>query len=410
MEGVTNIELLERELYLKTLQIRSLLYITQSINNNVSAEELFNIYKHTLGFELQITKMVLFFKIDEKWQCVSEIDAPDGIVQAELTEEIMSFTRIAYLNEKTHPLLDVFDIVVPVFHKQYPIAFTFIGGLGDNDNAYEKMQFVSTITSIIAVAIENKRLFKKQIEQERATREMELAGDVQSMLLPSKYPVNDWYELDGQYKPHQGVGGDYFDFFELEDDNLLFCIADISGKGVAAALLMSNFQANLGALVTKDIKPKDFIQDLNKSVLRITEGEKFITFFIAKYCRRDQKLTYVNAGHNPPILLTKNKIVHLDKGCTILGYFDEIPEIEVGEIYINDETLILTYTDGLTDQTNNEEVIFDIELLEDYVQDNAHLSVKEFNEKLMSYIEKFRGQVPYTDDIALLTCKIYSWT
>lgn len=409
MEEVTNIELLERELYLKTLQIKSLLYITQSINNNAPAEELFNIYKHTLGFELQIKRMALFFRMEETWKCVSEMDTSPDILVDDLSEVITQFNRIAYLNDPVHPLLDEFDIVVPVFHKQDPIAFTFIGGLGDNDDAYDKMQFISTISSIISVAIENKRLFKKQLEQERLSREMELASEVQNMLLPSTYPENKYYALDGRYKPHHGVGGDYFDFFEMPDGTLMFCIADISGKGVAAALLMSNFQANLQALVGKKIDPKEFIQQLNKSVLKITKGEKFITMFIGRYCKREQRLTYINAGHNPPLLMMNNKVQELNKGCTILGYFDEIPAIEVGEVYINDNTFILTYTDGLTDQTNNANEVFTLELLEEYLVNNAHLPVHSFNEKLMLHIEKFRGNVPYTDDIALLTCKINTW-
>ncbi len=409
MGGISNMDLLERELYLKTLQIKSLLYITQSINRNVSSEELFKIYTHTLGFELQIPRMALFFNIDDRWQCVTSKDLENEISTFDLSSELIEFDRIQTLSEDVHPLLQQFDIVIPIFHKEEPIAFSFIGEIEDNDAAYEKMQFISTITSIIAVAIENKRLFKNQLEQEGLAREMELAIQVQNMLIPSDFPINDHYELDGRYKPHHGVGGDYFDFFERDDD-LLFCIADISGKGVAAALLMSNFQANLRALISKKLDPVAFIKDLNQSVLKITKSEKFITFFIGRYCKKDQKLTYVSAGHNPSILLMNGKVQRLSKGCTILGYFDEIPAIEVGEVFINDEALLFTYTDGLTDQTNNSGETFTLELLEQFLIKNAHLPVHDINEKLMTHIELFRESIAYTDDIALLTCKIYSWT
>lgn len=409
MGGITNMDLLERELYLKTLQIKSLLYITQSINRNVSSEELFKIYTHTLGFELQIPRMALFFNIDNKWQCVTSKDLELEIGDTDLSGHLIDFERIQTLTDDVHPLLQQFDIVIPIKHKEIPIAFSFIGDIEDNDSAYEKMQFISTITSIIAVAIENKRLFKKQLEQEGMAREMELAIQVQNMLIPSEFPANEHYELDGRYKPHHGVGGDYFDFFE-RDDNLLFCIADVSGKGVAAAILMSNFQANLRALIGKRVDPKVFIKKLNESVLKITKSEKFLTFFIGRYCKTDQKLTYVSAGHNPSLLLMGGRVQRLSKGCTILGYFDEIPAIEVGEVYINDEALIFTYTDGLTDQTNNGGETFTLELLEQFLTKNAHLPVHEINDKLMAHIELFRENVAYTDDIALLTCKIFPWT
>jgi len=406
MGGISNLDLLERELYLKTLQIKSLLYITQSINRNVSSEELFKIYNHTLGFELQIPRMALFFNIENKWKCVTDKDLKNEIGNTDLTEVLLEFDRIQTLPKEVHPLLQQFDIVIPIFHKDEPIAYSFIGEMEDNDAAYEKMQFISTITSMIAVAIENKRLFKKQLEQERMGREMELAIQVQNMLIPSEFPMNEHYELDGRYKPHRGVGGDYFDFFERQE-NLMFCIADVSGKGVAAALLMANFQANLRALIGKKIDPKVFIAELNNSVLRITKSEKFLTFFIGRYNRADQKLTYISAGHNPSLLLMDGEIHRLSKGCTILGYFDVIPEIEVGEVFINDEALIFTYTDGLTDQTNNSGETFTLELLEQFLTKNAHLPVHDINEKLMQHIELFRENVAYTDDIALLTCKIF---
>jgi len=409
MGGITNMDLLERELYLKTLQIKSLLYITQSINRNVSSDELFKIYTHTLGFELQIPRMALFFKLDGNWSCVSSKELEIEIGELDLSEELIKFDRIQTLDEDVHPILKQFDIVIPIAHKESPIAFSFIGNIEDNDTAYEKMQFISTITSIIAVAIENKRLFKNQLEQEGLAREMELATQVQSMLIPSEFPKNDHYELAGRYKPHQGIGGDYFDFFERKD-KLLFCIADVSGKGISAALLMSNFQANLRAKVGKKIDPKVFIHELNDSVRKITKSERFLTFFIARYCRTEQKLIYVSAGHNPSLLLMNGKVQRLSKGCTILGYFDEIPEIEVGEVYINDEALIFTYTDGLTDQTNNSGKTFTLELLEQFLRKNAHLPVNDINEKLMQHIEQFREKVDYTDDIALLTCKIFPWT
>jgi len=401
-----NIDLLERELYLKQLQIKSLLYITQSINQNVSAEGLFKIYKDTLNWELGIPRMALFFREEDDWMCKSHIEANEELLAADMSEHIQTYTRISLLEDKPE-LLEDYDIVVPVFHKDSPIAVTFIGGLSDHDDIYEKIEFVSTITSIIAVAIENKRLFKRQLGQERLKREMELAASMQNMLIPKSLPKNDYYKFSGVYKPHLGVGGDYFDFIDLGNGEVSFCVADISGKGVAAALLMSNFQAHVQAIVRRNLPMKKLIGILNKRVLEITKGDKFITFFIGKYNIENRKLQYINAGHTRPIMMMNGSKYRLDEGCTILGVFDKLPDIEVGEINVEEDTMLVAYTDGLTDLKNNEGDYFNVNSLEEFIDENRDMEVEDFNKKLLQHIDNFKGDTEYPDDVAVLTCKLY---
>ncbi len=407
MEKTTNIDLLERDLYLKQLQIKSLLYITQSINKNVSADNLFKIYKDTLNWELGIPRMALFFREDEKWLCKSHIEAKDELLNADMNGHIKNYSRISLLEEDKPAYLEDYDIVVPVFHKETPIAVTFIGGLNDNDDIYEKIEFVSTITSIISVAIENKRLFKRQLEQERLKREMELAASMQNLLIPTSLPKNDYYKFHGVYKPHLGVGGDYFDFVDVGNGEVSFCVADISGKGIAAALLMSNFQAHVQAIVRRDLPMRKLIKILNKRVLEITKGDKFITFFIGKYNVETRKLQYINAGHTRPILLMDCCKYRLDEGCTILGVFDKLPDIEVGEITVEEDAMLVAYTDGLTDLKNENGDYFNVDSLEKFIDDNRDMEVEQFNEKLLKHIDKFKGNREYPDDVAVLTCKLY---
>ncbi len=405
---MSKMESLERELHLKQLQINRLLNITQAINSNVSDQGLYDMYNSFLSWEMGIKKMALYIQSEKGWECISYIGISKKMTEMDLSKKLVEYERLRMLEgNETHELIKEFDVVIPVLHKEQPIAYTFIGGFEEDEDMYNKVQFITTITNIIAVAIENKRLFKQQIEQERYNREMELAGDMQHLLIPDHLPDNEFYQLDSIYKPHQSVGGDYFDYVEFEDGTLVFCIADIAGKGLAAALLMANFQANFHSILMASTKLETFVRELNTSLFRITKGDKHLTFFIGVYKRDTGKLTYCNAGHNPPVLFSKNRMDTLREGCTILGSFPEIPFMDLGEVLITEDTTILTYTDGLTDMQNDAEAYFDEEALLDFVKDKTALSAKIFNQELMNRIEVFKGRQNYPDDFTVLTCKIF---
>ncbi len=406
--GLSKYEALERELNLKQLQINRLLGITQAINNNVSARELYDMYQDFLSWELSIRKMALFIRQESGWSCTASLGITPELLQTDVSDYLLRFTQLGNVSDNEHALFKEFDVVVPVRHKDHPIAYVFIGGFSEDEDMYSKIQFITTITNIIAVAIENKRLFKRQLEQERLKREMELASEMQRMLIPKSLPTKARYDLSSIYKPQMGVGGDYFDFMEFDDDKFVFCVGDISGKGVAAALLMANFQANFHTLIKKRAALDDFIHDLNHSVNLITEGNWFITFFIAEYDLREGLLKYVNAGHNPPVVATVDNFLFLDRGCTMLGSFDRLPEVEVGACYIEEDALIFAFTDGLTDLRNKAGEFLSEHMLYRFVKENYDLSATNFNKLLMERIEAFKGDQTYPDDFTILTCKIFA--
>lgn len=403
---MSRLERLERELNLKQLQINRLLSITQAINSNVPAKELYQMYQSFLSWELSVKKMVLYVKGERGWVCEASLGISDELLNMDVSLYLQRYTYLKNVDDVEHPLLREFDVVIPVKHKEHSLAYVFIGGFGDEEDMYSKVQLITTITNIIAVAIENKRLFKRQLEQERLKREMELGSEIQRRLIPKNLPNKGCYELASIYKPVLGVGGDYFDFIEFDDGKIVFCVGDISGKGVAAALLMANFQANFHTLINKRSKLDDFVRDLNRSVNLVTEGEWFITFFIAEYDIKEGKLCYVNAGHNPPVVATIDEFYFLDQGCTMLGSFKELPEIVVGERYLDESALILAFTDGLTDIRNKNGEFLNEKMLHDFVKNNYDLSASMFNKLLMDKIESFKGEQTYPDDFTILTCKI----
>ena len=183
------------------------------------------------------------------------------------------------------------------------------------------------------------------------------------------------------------------------------CIADISGKGVAAALLMANFQAKLRGLVHKHNNLEDLIKDLNKSVYDITKSDRFLTFFIAMIDLQTNELFYINSGHNPPLLCKNGKAIELKCGSTVLGAFEDLPSVEIGLEKIDKGDMLVTYTDGLTDLKNEEEETYDEKMLSEFLEANCRLNPNTFNNLLLKTIEDFKGHSDYSDDIAILSCK-----
>ncbi len=404
---LTRIDKLEREVNLKQLQINSLLAITQAINENVSAEGLFNMYNSFLRWEIGIRKMALYFKEGERWECKTMLGVDEQLLQHDINLELPYFRSTRGLEQSEHPLIREFDLVVPVMHKNEPIAYAFIGGFLDEDDVYNKVQFVTTITNVIAVAIENKRLFKTQMRQEIVNREVELAAEIQRTLVPSRLPSGKQYQLSSIYKPHFAVGGDYYDVIEFPDGTILFCIADITGKGVAAALLMANFQANLRALVTRCQTLEEIVREMNAAVHRVTQGDRFITLFLARYDVHSRTLHFINAGHTPPLLISNGDVTPLKNGCTVLGWMPELPFLDIGGVCLTDEALIFSYTDGLTDVLNDAGEEFSEEKLTAFLLQNTQLDAKDLNAKLLDYVEAYRERQPFPDDITVLTCKLF---
>jgi sigma-B regulation protein RsbU (phosphoserine phosphatase) len=404
--GQISVEKLQQELSLKQLQINSLLTITQAINDNVAAPELYNMYKSFIGWEMGIKRMALFFRHDDEWQCVTQLQAEYLVDHDHLGPILRKFSKTQRITKSDPELFQGFDLIIPVYHKKNPIAFALIAGIKADSDDYTRIQFITTFTNIIAVAIENKRLFKRQIEQERFARDMELASHVQKMLIPDHLPQSKFFEMATVYKPHQTVGGDYFDFIQYDERRMAFCIADISGKGVSAAILMANFQAILQSLIYQYRDLETFVIALNQAVYRITRSDRFITLFIGELNLRTNTLQYINAGHFPPFLIQNDQITRLEEGCTIIGAFESLPSVRMGEVKLEYPGTIFACTDGLTDVTNELGAYFDDALIGNVLQGaNRYISADHLNEALINEMDIFRGATAYPDDIAMVSLK-----
>lgn len=395
---------------IKDIKLNSLLEITKAINNNFSTEQLLEIFEEVLEKQLNIGKLVLFSNENDTWKCILKYGVGDEYSDINVEKDLLPIKEIGTTSFSQTRLNKAFEIVIPVFHKSQPLAYVLIGDLEDKvevSPAIKHLPFVQTLTSIIVVAIENKKLARDTVRQAAMRKELELASEMQSMLFPSKLPRDKNIDTAAFYLPHQQVGGDYYDFIWLNENECAFCVADVSGKGVAAALLMSNFQANLRILFNHTTSLTDLVRELNAKVMANAKGEKFITLFIAKYNLVTRTLTYVNAAHNPPLLATGNSVSTLKIGCTGLGMFDEIEKIKEGIVNISPGTTIVCYTDGLTELENDKGEDFGIETLKILIKNNPDLNMMELNTLIMETVMNYKQSRPYIDDIALFSIKTF---
>lgn len=342
-------------LNISRFKLDALLDITLAINANLPPEALISKFESVLRDDLGIGKIIVF-KHSTTWECILNAGFPEEFETGiDVESELLKFTEISFrtgsYQEKGA------DILIPVFNNNVPLAFILIGDIEEEATGMspiiKHLNFIQTISSIILVAIENARLFKESLRQEALKKELELAARMQQNLIPDNkiMPDDSHIAVTGFYFPHYEVGGDYYDCIRLSGSRTGFCIADVSGKGISAAILMSNFQAALRALFTDIIPLPDLINKLNDLINANTGGDKFITLFLARFDSQTGILEYINAGHNSPVIYdTKTgQLTHLNSTCPGIGMLDVIPRVEQREIRITNYTKIVCYTDGLSD-------------------------------------------------------------
>ncbi len=395
-------------------KLRLLLDITLAINENPSQEELLQHYQNMLHRDLDIGKLILF-KLEESWKCILNKGYEQEFVDSiDVEKELLQITEISFdWRSSEGQEQGTYDIVVPVHHKSTPIAYVIIGDIDEDTEGVspiiKHLNFIQTLSNIIIVAIENIRLFNESLRQEAMRKELELASRMQSMLIPDKnvLPNNDRIHIDAYYHPHFEVGGDYYDYIELSKDDIGFCIADVSGKGISAALLMSNFQANLRALFTHEISLPALIEKLNERVIKAANNEKFITLFVAKYSFKTRELEYINAGHNHPIMYQKDikQLSFLDRGCVGMGMLDEIPMIRKGSITIEGPAKILCYTDGLVEMMDGMGVSAETTDIEECLSNQD--PIKSNIESVISRQGIREGSTRIFDDISIMGVELF---
>ena len=391
----------------KELELKALLEITQAINENKREAVLLEIFKFTCLVHLNIKSLILYVADNEGFteRVVHNIKGktPKSIPYRDVQEN-KEIGKLNLVMSEEYSFAEL-DIYVPVYHKDKMLAILLLKKKEDDRDL--DLDFTQALTNILVVALENKRFARRQLDQERINREIEIASNVQRMLFPAKLPETDRLQAKVTYYPHSTVGGDYYDLVQKNENEVFFCIADVSGKGMPAALLMSNFQAALRTLLRSSSDLKMIVEQLNYTLFENTKGDRFITFFLGYYNYKKRELAYVNAGHNPPVLCWEGerRTELLEAGTTILGAFEELPFLEIGKREHLSQFTLHLYTDGLTESNNLKEEEYGDTRFEKYISNNLCVHPNLFHEKFFATLDAFAEGVSRKDDATLLSIR-----
>ncbi|MCI0388752.1 MAG: ADOP family duplicated permease [Acidobacteria bacterium] len=291
--------------------------------------------------------------------------------------------------------------------------------VGREEYSSAEKQVLRNCAEQFALMIENARLTDRVVEQEKLRRDLALAAEVQRRLLPEQPPEAGVAALAAVSLPARSIGGDYYDFLDVGDHRIGIALADIAGKGIAAALIMSVVQASLRIISAEgDISLPQLAAKMNRFLHRSTKSNSYATFFYAEIDERNRQLRYVNAGHNPPYLLRPNdaqstgstansisEIQELSAGGTVLGLFPQMSYQEA-TVDLKSGDVLIIFTDGVTEALNPKEEEFGEERLKESLRQLAHLPVHEISSRISEELRSWIKDAAQHDDLTFIVMKV----
>ena len=269
----------------------------------------------------------------------------------------------------------------------------------------EHLDILTTLASVASIRVENASLTEARIERQRMERELELATEIQQRFQPSGPPKVEGYEFQGISFSCYEIGGDYYDFIPRSDGRMLFALGDVSGKGTAAALLMSSLHAAIHAQVAAERELPATVASINAYLAENTPANRFVTLFVAELDPATGVVQFINCGHNPPLIgRADGTVEQLASGGLPLGIIPTA-QYESGTITLRSGDVLVAYSDGVSEANNINEEEFGLDRLTKVVQVNVAASASGLRDKVESALSAFTGTAPANDDITLVIVK-----
>lgn len=404
-------EFIDHRFYRKRHDYPQLLkQLGSEVHDAADQKELLNCIAENLQQTLPNRATVIFLKSqnDENFWLKEKIGLPDELLgQLKIVSSSPLLSQVEDIYQPSNDQLNLpetdrhilqqirADLLVPVKTKGELVGLITMGKkLSDLDYDEDDRDYLLGVSQHLAVGLEQVRLRAQE-------KEFEQAREIQQRLLPSEIPQIQGFEIVAAWQPARSVSGDYYDVLKFSDRKLGLCIADVVGKGMPAALLMSNIQAAVKAFATETTQPKDVCTQVNRFLRNNIAQDQFITFF---YCLLDadaQALTYTRAGHNPPFLIRKDgSHTELETGGPALGILENY-DLPQQEIMLSSGDRILLYTDGVTEAMNAENEEFGEARLLDLLLENRILSADALQNRVMTDLAEFTHGA-FQDDVTMV--------
>ncbi len=303
------------------------------------------------------------------------------------------------------------QLLLPIASRGELIGIVSLGPkLSEAPYSATDIRLLQTIASQMSLAIENSRLLAslaaEAAERERANRELEIAREVQERLFPQKVPAIPGVECAGYCRPARGVGGDYYDFLELENGTLGIAIGDVSGKGIAAALLMASLQASLRGQAAAGVHNLSaLMHNVNMLVYEASTSNRYATFFYGEFDPGTRLLCFVNAGHNAPLILRGDEVLRLEAGGPVVGL---LPAARYGQdqFKLQPGDILICYTDGISEAQNDTEEEWEEDRFIAAARQSRALSARQMIQSIFRAADDFTGTAKQYDDMTLVVIKL----
>lgn len=323
-------------------------------------------------------------------------------------ENIVAAVEKSQLENQYKTLFELgVELIVPMQIQGKTKGLILLGGSINKQPFTEAdIEFIYSVGSLAIISIENKRLFKEELEKHKLEEELELAREIQKNLLPRNIAQLKNFEISAENISSKQVGGDYFDVIPRDDENYYVAIADVSGKGVPASLLMANLQAFLKSVCKQGIGLVEGTGMMNDLVTENVSGGKFITFFWASINDKNKTISYVNAGHNPPLLVRNGEIIKLERGGMILGVMKTERPYLTETLQLQKNDLLILFTDGISEAMDKNRNEYSDARLEKLVLSLNGKSSEEALKSIQYEVQNYTSGAEQSDDITLLVIKV----
>lgn len=404
-----------RKLDQRVHELNTLFDLSKEFNLLSNRDKISRIFKFALMGQLLIRSFFLIYRTGDGIEMLTSSNFTGVSSSNQLQKLFDSTAEVTHVNEelsKSLPALKKSGIcsLIGISVQGRKIAVIGVGHRANEKPLTESdYNFLKSLANLAVNSIQRTFLLEERIEKERMEEELLLAKSIQNKLLPDPIPDVSGLDLTAITVSSHQVGGDYFDIAETPDGNHIFAIADVTGKGFPAALLMANLQSMLHILLPFEISLPIATERINNLIFENTPSDKFITFFWGKYHHETGVFRYVNAGHNPPLLLKSgtDQFLELSEGGLLLGAMESIAPYESKEITLTRGDLVVCFTDGVNEaQSGDMEEEYGMDRLKQLILDHRDDRVSEIRDSIVRSVNKFADGHQF-DDVTLVIFKAY---